>query len=87
MQLIALLGAGQILGAYFALQMGLLKKEDLGFNLANLVGSIFLFVVAVHDVRWGFIVLEAAWSLVSLYAMCRHKGSHEQDRPEGRPGA
>ena len=88
MQVISLLGAGLILSAYFALQSSLVQKEHWFFNVANLLGSLLLLVVALVDRRWGFILLEAAWSIVSLHALARrrHKEPHE-DRPTWRPGA
>lgn len=65
-QLISVVGAGLILGAYMANQRRWSGPGDLGYNLANLVGSILLAWVAVVDRRIGFIILEAVWALVTI---------------------
>jgi hypothetical protein len=68
-QALSLVGAALILGAFAMLQVGRLGRRDRGFNLLNLIGSTLLTVVALYDMRWGFIVLEAAWALLSLFGM------------------
>jgi hypothetical protein len=67
----AIAGAVMILGAYALLQQGRLRREDPGFNWLNLVGSVLLAVVAVVDMRWGFILLESIWALLSLGGLLR----------------
>ncbi len=64
-------GAGLLLLAYGLLQQGRLRREDAGFNWLNLLGSLLLAVVAVVDMRWGFILLESVWALLSLGALLR----------------
>ena len=68
---ISLAGAGMILTAYTLLQMGWLPRDAVAFNLLNLVGSVLLTVVAVIDGRWGFILLEAVWAVLSLVGLLR----------------
>ncbi len=70
-QLISLVGAAMILAAYVALQRGWLAKEARLFNALNFVGSVLLTVVAVVDRRWGFIILEGSWALLSLWPLLR----------------
>ena len=65
-QLLSLLGAAIVLVGFAGLQTGRLDRRDVWFNALNLVGSIFLFWVAVHDRRAGFIALEAIWALFSI---------------------
>ena len=65
-QLISLVGAAMILAGYLALQRGWLQRESRAFNALNFVGSALLTYVAVLDRRIGFIILEAAWALLSL---------------------
>ena len=74
-QWISVLGAVLILMAYVFLQMGSLRREDSSFNWLNLIGSVLLTVVAVIDMRWGFIFLEATWALLSLGGLLRARPS------------
>jgi hypothetical protein len=60
------MGAAIVLVGFAGLQMGRLDRRSVGFNALNLVGSIFLLWVAVHDRRAGFIALEAIWALFSI---------------------
>lgn len=70
-QLISLTGAACILGAYVANQRGVLGPDRALYSVLNLVGSLLLLWIAIVDVRWGFIVLEAAWAAVSLPPLLR----------------
>ncbi len=70
-QLIAGLGAALVLAGYFALQRRWLASEDRLYNALNFFGAALLTWVAVADRRWGFIVLEGAWALLSLPGMIR----------------
>jgi hypothetical protein len=65
-QLTSLAGAALVLIAYVGLQRGWLPREGRPFNLLNLIGSLLLGWVAIDDRRWGFIVLEVAWALMSV---------------------
>ena len=70
-QLVSLIGAVLILGAYLALQRGWLPRESRLYNALNFVGSGLLTYVAVKDRRMGFIILEAAWALLSVPGMLK----------------
>ena len=70
-QVTSVLGAALILSAYGLLQIGRMGRHDAWFNLLILIGSLLLTVVAVFDLRWGFILLEAAWALLSLFGLIR----------------
>jgi hypothetical protein len=65
-QLISLIGAGVVLVGFAGLQTGRMDRRGVWFNALNLVGSLFLLWVAVHDRRAGFIALEAIWALFSI---------------------
>jgi hypothetical protein len=65
-QIISLVGAFLILLAYGANQIGVMGPYHRAYNLINLVGAGLLLWIAFVDWRWGFIVLEAAWILISL---------------------
>lgn len=65
-QTISLLGAAALLVAYVGAQMGRVRNTGALYSLLNFVGSGLLAWVAIHDRRWGFIILEVVWALVSL---------------------
>lgn len=65
------IGAVLILGAYAANQMGWMGPAHRSYSAVNLVGALLLLWVAVVDVRWGFILLEAVWALVSIPPLVR----------------
>ncbi len=70
-QLIAVIGAVVMLGAYFALQRGWLMANDRWYSALNFIGASMLTWVAVEDRRWGFILVEGAWALLSIPGMFR----------------
>lgn len=76
-QLVSLVGAVLILAAYLALQRGWLPRESRLYNAMNFVGSGLLTYVAIKDGKAGFIILEAAWALLSVPGMIgRTKATH-----------
>jgi hypothetical protein len=58
LQVISLVGALAILAAYAANQMRLIGPSNLSYAVLNFVGSVVLTVVALVEIRWGFILLE-----------------------------
>ena len=69
LQMISVLGALAILGAYAASQFGLVDTSKLSYQVANFLGSAVLAVVAIIDWQLGFILLEGAWALISLWGI------------------
>jgi len=69
LQAISVVGALAILAAYAANQFGWTDTSNLLYQIANLVGSGILVVVAVIEVQWGFIILEGAWAAISAWAV------------------
>ena len=65
-QVISVVGAGLILGAYVANQKGWSGPASPLYNAANLAGALLLTWVAVVDRRIGFILLEAVWAAVTI---------------------
>lgn len=72
-QVISLLGAMLILLAYVLNQRGRIGPKDRSYSLINLVGALLLLWVAIIDWRWGFILLETAWALVSIPPLLRRR--------------
>lgn len=70
-QLASLVGAALILGAYVSLQRGWWTPAGRGYLWCNFLGAAILTGVAVWDRRFGFIVLEVVWALVSGWSLVR----------------
>lgn len=71
LQALSLAGAAMLLAAYLALQRKWLSADHRAYNALNLVGSGLLAIVAWVDQRWGFIVLEATWAMLSVPPLVR----------------
>jgi hypothetical protein len=69
LQVISVVGALAILAAYAANQMRLIGPSNLSYSVLNFVGSAVLTFIAVVEVQWGFILLEAVWAAVSLWGI------------------
>ena len=65
-QLVSLAGAFVVLIAFGGLQLDRLDRRGVWFNALNLVGSVLLLWVALHDRRAGFVALEAIWAAFSI---------------------
>jgi hypothetical protein len=66
LQVVSILGALAILGAFAANQLGWINPSQLSYAIANFVGAGILTAVAIVDQQIGFILLQGAWTLVSL---------------------
>lgn len=68
-QVVSLVGAGLVLGAYFALQRRVWTSTGDAYLWFNLLGALLLTGVAIVDRRIGFVVLEAAWATISAWTI------------------
>ena len=75
-----LVGAVLILAGFTLAQLRLLDQHSLVYLVLNLVGSFVLAVIALVDERWGFLLLEGVWSIVSAISLANVL------RGRGRPG-
>ena len=62
-------GAVSILAAFTLGQLRLLDQHSLVYLMLNLVGSAVLAVIAFAEERWGFLLLEGVWSIVSAISL------------------
>ncbi len=67
LQVVSIVGALAVLGAFVADQFGWVDPGRLSYALANFVGGVILTVVAVIGGQFGFILLQGAWTLISLW--------------------
>jgi hypothetical protein len=70
-QIASLIGAALVLAAYVAYQRGIMGRESRWYNLMNTVGAALLTWVALADRRWGFVLLEGSWTILSLIPLLR----------------
>ena len=68
-QVIQIIGALIILGAFAANQLGELPTDSRLYLLLNLVGSVVLCILAVIEGQLGFILLEGVWAAVSAWSL------------------
>jgi hypothetical protein len=61
-----LVGAVLILAGFLLSQMNRLDPSSNPYLLANLAGGAILTILAFLDQRWGFVLLEGTWALISL---------------------
>ena len=70
-QLLSFTGALLILIAYAGHQFHWLSAEGAWYNVLNAAGSAILAYIAFKPFQLGFVVLEVAWVLISVYALLR----------------
>ena len=70
-QVVQIVGALLILAAFAAAQFGRLHVESQLYLWLNLVGSVILAALALHEEQWGFLLLEGVWAIVSAYSLTR----------------
>ncbi|HET7518377.1 MAG TPA: hypothetical protein VFN05_11905 [Actinomycetes bacterium] len=62
-------GAVLILAGYTLGQLRVLDQHSVLYLVLNLAGSFVLAVIAWVDERWGFLLLEGVWSIVSAISL------------------
>ena len=72
-------GALLILIAYAGHQMKWIDSRGATYNILNVIGSGILAYIAFRPFQVGFVVMEVAWLVLSLYALTRSE-NREEDR-------
>ncbi|HEY1277002.1 MAG TPA: hypothetical protein VGF25_19000 [Thermoleophilaceae bacterium] len=67
--LLQILGALAVLAAFASVQLGVMRPSSYPSLALNIGGSALLAALALLDEQWGFLLLEASWALVSLWAL------------------
>jgi hypothetical protein len=65
-QIVQLGGALLLLGGFAGSQLGWFEVKSFRYLALNTLGSGILATIAILDREWGFILLESAWTIVSL---------------------
>ena len=68
-QLVQILGALAILGAFVAAQLRVFDVRSLPYLSLNALGALVLAIVAWHERQWGFLLLEGMWTIVSAWGL------------------
>ena len=79
-QVASFAGALLILIAYAGHQIGWMRSASATYNILNAVGSGILGYIAFKPFQLGFVVLEGAWVIISIWALFKHHG--EQPRSQ-----
>jgi hypothetical protein len=84
-QVIQIIGALIILGAFAANQLGEMPTDSRLYLLLNLVGSVVLCILAIAEAQLGFILLEGVWAAVSAWSLFVILGEEAESADESRP--
>jgi hypothetical protein len=68
-QVLSIIGAALVLGAFALLQTGRLQPGQLSYQLANLVGPALLATSAVMTEAWAFVVLNVVWGVFAAFKL------------------
>jgi hypothetical protein len=68
-QVVQIAGALAILAAFALAQVRVLRTSSHTYLVLNVVGATVLAVEAWLELRWGSLLLEAAWALVAAWAL------------------
>ncbi len=75
-QVASFAGALLILVAYAGHQIGWMRSESATYNILNAAGSGILGYIAFRPFQLGFVMLEGAWVVISIWSLWRHRRAH-----------
>ena len=70
-QFVSITGAVLILIAYTAHQLKRMNAHTVVYQVLNLLGGVCLCSTAVAAKQYGFILMEGAWSILSLVGLVK----------------
>jgi hypothetical protein len=70
-QFVSITGAVLILIAYTAHQLKKMNAHTVLYQMLNLLGGVCLFSTALVERQYGFILMEGAWSVLSLVGLVK----------------
>lgn len=65
-------GVAVIIVAYFLLQTGRLRSEQLAYSVMNGIGAVLILISLCYTFNFPSFVVEFFWLLISLYGMVRY---------------
>jgi hypothetical protein len=68
---IGTIGVAIILSSYFLLQTHRIQSTELRYSLLNFIGSTMILISLFHDFNLPSMIVEAAWSLISVLGIVR----------------
>ncbi|MEZ4653033.1 MAG: hypothetical protein R3E12_05345 [Candidatus Eisenbacteria bacterium] len=63
------IGVGCIVGAYFLLQIGSLRPQQLRYSMLNAMGAALILVSLAYSFNASAALVEGFWLLISLYGV------------------
>jgi hypothetical protein len=70
--ILGIIGILLILIAFILENTGKGGKDEINYNILNLIGSLFLFLYAYSTNSVIFMVLNLIWVLISIYFIIKH---------------
>ncbi len=70
-EILQIVGALIILIAYWAMESGRIGPHSRTYLWLNIAGSALLGALAIAEQLWGFLLLEVAWTGISVRALIR----------------
>ena len=67
------LGVVCVLGAYFGLQTGRVKFDDIRYSVSNAIGAVLILVSLYYDFNLSSFIIECVWLTTSIYGLVRRR--------------